>query len=78
MPKKNKRKKDWQYESFRCIFCNHKGEWVTIYVRADSFMQCVEYLRNRLDLYVIKEVSAKLENGELAGKEVEYADYSTV
>lgn len=56
---------------FRCVYCNHRGEWVTVYVQADTFMEAVEYLMDKLDMWVIKEVSERLENGELVGKKIE-------
>lgn len=68
-----KTKKDWQYNSYRCIYCNHKGEWITIYVYADTFTEVVGYLKSKIDMWIIKEISERLENGELVGKNIEYA-----
>lgn len=67
-------KKDWQYEYFRCIYCNHKGEWITAYVRCEGFMSAFNYMMNEPNCFIIKEISWKLENGELVGKLIEGDD----
>lgn len=67
-------KQDWQYEYFRCIYCNHKGEWVTTYVRGQSFSMVFEYLRDKSEMWIIKEISSRLESRELMGKLIEGED----
>lgn len=69
-----RQKKNWEYEYFRCIFCNHKGEWITTYVRSQGFMPTVEFLRDKPELWIIKEISNVLANGELMGKLIEGED----
>jgi len=56
--------------TYRCIYCKHSGEWVTIYVKAFSFTETFKYIKDLIDMWVIKEISEKLENGELVGKEI--------
>jgi hypothetical protein len=69
MSKPTIEKKDWQRESFRVIYCNYQGEWITKYVVANNFTQCFNYVSSPLfDLWVIKEISCKIGNGELEGK----------
>ncbi len=58
---------------YRCIYCDHRGNWITVYVRSENFISAVEHIRDKADMYVIKEVSEKLENGEAANVKIEEA-----
>lgn len=66
-----KKRKSIFNSTYRCIYCNHKGEWITIYVRCETFTKAFQYVQKELiDMWIIKEISERLENGELVGKDV--------
>lgn len=75
MAKAKRKKENWHYEYFRCIYsCVKDGKWKTIYVRQSTFGNAFNYLKDHLDVWVIKEISNNLENGELVGKLIEGED----
>lgn len=57
--------------TYRCVFCNHKGEWVTVYVKCGSFTDAFNHIKKKLQMWIIKEISERLEQGELTGKQIE-------